>query len=83
MKTAWLGALLSVLLVCTGFAQAETVIYRSQAGEPVFSVTYPESWTVDADFDKPLTNEDGKPPPRIVEAMPGDGSRVWLGVWVP
>jgi hypothetical protein len=83
MKTAWFSALLLVLLAWTGAAQAETVIYKSRAGESVFSVTYPESWTVEYDFDKPLESAEGKPPPRIVEAMPGDGSRVWLGVWVP
>ena len=83
MKPISIGALSLMLILWLDAAQAQTVIYNSQAGDPVFSITYPQGWAVDFNFKKPLENKDALPPPRVVQAMPDDGSRIWLGVWLP
>ena len=62
---------------------AQTVTYNSPSGEPIFSITYPEGWSVDFNFDKSDKDQTDTPPPRVVEAMPDDGSKLWLGIWVP
>ncbi|MFC1665578.1 hypothetical protein ACFL17_08130 [Pseudomonadota bacterium] len=83
MKSISISSLFVLLIAWLGAVQAQTVIYNSQAGDPVFSITYPQGWSVDFNFKKPLENKDAPPPPRVVQSMPDDGSRIWLGVWLP
>lgn len=59
------------------------MVYETHDGRPVFKIKYPAGWVVDLDFDKPRKDHPGPPPPRVVEAMPNDGSLVWLGIWMP
>ncbi len=43
---------------------------------------FPDGWRLDLDFDPPAEGIDAPPPPRVVEAIPKDGARLWLGTWV-
>ena len=81
LKTSFL--LLVFLLSLSGIrsASAHTFIYNLTDGTPVFSVDFPDGWRLDLDFDPPAENIDAPPPPRIVEAIPKDGAKLWLGTW--
>lgn len=74
-----------VFLALPGLATAETVIY-DEGEEPLLSITYPEGWLIDtnyiADAKAAGTYTGGEPEIRIVEAMPDDGTRLWIGIWV-
>jgi hypothetical protein len=65
--------------------QAQTLVYED-AGEPLFVVEFPPDWLVDTDFldeARAAGNVDEAGPRlRILEAMPVDGSKLWLGFWV-
>ena len=74
---------LLTILLWSGFAKAQTMVYETADGEPVFKITYPAGWTLDLRFDEPRNDLERPPPPRVVEAMPSDGSLVWLGIWIP
>ncbi|MDJ0958754.1 MAG: hypothetical protein QNI91_17945 [Arenicellales bacterium] len=63
-------------------AGAHTFIYNLVDGTPVFSVDFPDGWRLDLDFDPPAEGIDAPPPPRVVEAIPKDGAKLWLGTWV-
>lgn len=74
-----------VLVVATAFylsqAHAHTFIYNLENGTPVFRVSFPDGWRLDLDFDPPDEGIDAPPPPRVVEAIPKDGAKLWLGMW--
>lgn len=73
------------LIVGTGWflpAQAHTFVYNLIDGTPVFSMSFPDGWRLDLDFDPPAVELDAPPPPRVVEAIPKDGAKLWLGAWV-
>lgn len=63
----------------------ETVEYKRD-GKILFTIDYPEGWNVDTDFVAEAkaagTWGDGGPQIEIVEAMPADGMRAWIGVWI-
>ena len=63
-------------------AGAHTFIYNLADGTPVFSMDFPDGWRLDLDFDPPAEDIDAPAPPRVVEAIPKDGSKLWLGTWV-
>ena len=63
-------------------AGAHTFIYNLADGTPVFSMDFPDGWRLDLDFDPQTENIDAPPPPRVVEAIPKDGAKLWLGTWV-
>jgi hypothetical protein len=77
-------AVLTVLL-CAASGKAEPVTYE-HGGEPLFSIAFPEGWFVDNDFVADAraagTYKGGEPSLRILEAMPGDGTKLWFGIWV-
>jgi hypothetical protein len=74
LAVAWLGA--------TAVAREEKVVYE-HAGRPLFSFTLPDRWILDTDFgDEARAAGVAGPGIRIVEAMPGDGTKLWLGAWV-
>lgn len=54
-------------------------------GEDLISITYPEGWIIDteyvADAKAAGTYEGGEPEIRVVEAMPEDGTKLWIGIW--
>jgi hypothetical protein len=82
MKTSVASMLLAVAVLCTSQAHAHTFIYNLEDGSPVFRVSFPDGWRLDLDFDPPDEGTDAPPPPRVVEAIPKDGARLWLGMWV-
>lgn len=72
------------LLVLPSLSRAESLTYR-HAGSPLFSITFPDAWYVDTDFEAEAqaagTDTGEAPGVRIVEAMPGDGTKLWFGIW--
>lgn len=76
--------LLLALIMTPGLAQAEPLTYQHE-GEPLFSITFPDGWYVDTDFASDAkaagTDEGGESEIRILEAMPGDGTKLWFGIW--
>ena len=77
LAVAWLGA--------TALAREEKVVYEHE-GRPLFSFTLPDRWILDTDFGDEAraagVDRGTGPEIRIVEAMPGDGTKLWLGAWV-
>jgi hypothetical protein len=77
--------LMLVLLFLPALVQARTVVYEQGKG-PLFAVTFPQDWFVDTDFlDEARAAgaaDNAAPAIRIVEAMPIDGSKLWIGLWV-
>ena len=75
----------AVILLTSGSGWAETLTYDHE-GESLFSITFPDGWFLDTDFVDEAkaagSYEGGEPEIRIVEAMPGDGTKLWFGVWV-
>lgn len=82
LKNSILGVVLSVFLYWPTGSWAHTFIYNLVDGTPVFSVDFPDGWRLDLDFDPPAEGIDAPPPPRVVEAIPKDGAKLWLGTWV-
>lgn len=79
--------LVAVLLLAFAAAgsRAQTLIYEHE-GRSLFSITFPEAWLVDLDFEDEAreagTYQEGEELElRIVEARPSDGSRLWVGLW--
>jgi hypothetical protein len=77
LALAWLGA--------TALAREQKFVYNHE-GRPLFSITLPDRWFLDTDFGDEAraagVDKGGGPEIRIVEAMPGDGTKLWLGAWV-
>ena len=48
----------------------------------MFRVSFPDGWRLDLDFEPKAEGIDAPPPPRVVEAIPKDGAKLWLGMWV-
>ena len=76
---------LLILLALTGFTWAQTPIIYSVQGQHYFSIDIPDSWMVNVgtENDEAVTPEGDAPESRLITAMPGDGSPLWLGMWVP
>jgi hypothetical protein len=80
------GIRLFILLMCLpALAQAQALVYE-EAGVPLFAVEFPADWLVDTDFlDEAQAAgavDAAGPQLRILEAMPADGGKLWLGFWV-
>jgi hypothetical protein len=79
-----------LLVLClsalAGAAEAQTLTYDHDDA-PLFSITFPDGWLVDLNF-RQEAEEAGtvaageEPELRVVEARPGDGRHVWVGLWV-
>ena len=82
LKTSVLVFVLTLGLTGMPSAGAHTFIYNLTDGTPVFSLDFPDGWRLDLDFDPPAEGIDAPPPPRVVEAIPKDGAKLWLGTWV-
>ena len=72
--------LASIAALSLSGVYAHTLIYTLQDGTPVFRISVPDGWRLDLDYDTPRDAEDD--PPRVVEAIPKDGAKLWLGMWV-
>lgn len=77
--------LILFLIVFPALVQAQSFVYE-QEDQPVFAVDFPEDWFVDKDFlDEARaagTVDNGRPEIRIIEAMPMDESKLWIGLWI-
>ena len=82
MRTTRLCLALLTLSWCAA-AIAHSFVYEDEDGTPVFRISYPQGWLLELDFAAPDPGGDAPPAPRVVEAMPKDGSLLWLGTWVP
>jgi hypothetical protein len=73
------------LILAPGLCRAATIEYEHD-GAPLFSITFPDGWYVDEDYDAEAkaagTHEGSDAGIRILEAMPADGTKLWFGVWV-
>lgn len=76
------ASLLVLTTIWAPHANAHTFIYNMADGTPVFRVNFPDGWRLDLDFEPPVKGIDAPPPPRVVEAIPKDGGKLWLGLWV-
>lgn len=80
-------SVLALIVSCLmpAFTEAGPLTY-SHGGEPLFSLVFPDSWIVDTDFVEEAeaagNYKGGEPEIRLVEAMPGDGSKLWFGIWI-
>lgn len=72
-------------LGATALASEQKFVY-SHEGRPLFSFTLPDGWLLDTDYADEAraagVDAGSGPGIRIVEAMPGDGTKLWLGAWV-
>jgi len=82
MKTCVAILLLALSAGWLSPARAHTFIYDLEDGTPMFRIHIPDGWRLDLDFDPALEGVDVPPPPRVVEAIPKDGAKLWLGMWV-
>ena len=86
MKRLALVVVLAVAcLAATALAREQQFVYNHE-GRPLFSFTLPDRWFLDTDFTDESraagVDQGAAPEIRIVEAMPGDGTKLWLGAWV-
>ncbi len=83
--------LCSVLLVVVATvtlgsaAQGQVLVYEID-DEPLFEIDFPSGWLVDLDFKDEARaagayTEGEELRIRIVEANPGDGAEIWVGLW--
>lgn len=82
MKLCRTAAFLVFGVFFTAQAQAHTFIYNLEDGTPMFRTSFPDGWRLDLDFEPKVEGIDAPPPPRVVEAIPKDGAKLWLGMWV-
>ncbi len=76
--------LVLAVLCMPSLVHGQSLIYEGIEG-PLFSVEFPADWIVDVDFlDEARAAgvaDTVASPLRIVEAMPNDGSKLWIGFW--
>lgn len=74
-----------ILFMAGGAAQAQVSITYSSQGNQYFTMAIPDSWrvTVGFEIDPALMPEGERPMARLITAMPGDGTPLWFGMWVP
>ncbi len=78
-------ALFLVLVTTMAVADDPITVTYDLDGEDVISIDYPGGWRVDTDYIPEAkaagTFKDGKAQIRVVEAMPTDGTKLWIGIW--
>ncbi len=82
MKT--LCSVLLIALTAT-VVQGQALVYEVD-DKPLFEIDFPEGWLVDLDFKDEAKaagayTEGEELRIRVVEANPGDGAEVWVGLW--
>ena len=80
-----LGLIFITLLLAGGAAQAQVSINYSSQGSHYFTMTVADSWRVNvgSEVDPSQVPEGERPMARLITAMPGDGTPLWFGMWVP
>ena len=66
-------------------ADAQVSITYSSWGKHFFTMTIADNWRVNvgAEADTEQVQEGERPMARLITAMPGDGTPLWFGMWVP
>jgi hypothetical protein len=74
-----------ILLLAGGVAEAQVSINYSSQGTHHFTMTIADSWRVNVGSEEDASQlpEGEKPMARLITAMPGDGTPLWFGMWVP
>jgi len=80
-----LSLIFFILFMAGGVVQAQVSVAYSSQGKQHFTMTIPDSWRVNVGFevDPALMPEGERPMARLITAMPGDGTPLWFGMWVP
>ncbi len=79
------GLIFIILIMAGGAAQAQVAITYSTQGKQHFTMTIPDSWRVDVGSEGNAAEipEGERARSRLITAMPGDGTSLWFGMWVP
>jgi len=74
-----------ILFLAGGVAQAQVSINYSSQGTHHFTMTIADGWQVNvgSEADPSQVPEGKRPMARLITAMPGDGTPLWFGMWVP
>lgn len=80
-----MGLIFFFLFLAGGVAQAQVSINYSSQGTHHFTMTIADSWRVNVGSEEDASQlpEGEKPMARLITAMPGDGTPLWFGMWVP
>ena len=82
----WKSITLSVALLALSMtASASLSVTYENAGKKHFTMEVPDTWIVNVgtEEDKAAGESDRGPAPRVVTAMPEDGTTLWFGTWIP
>lgn len=73
------------LFLAGGAVQAQVSINYSSRGTHHFTMTIADSWRVNVGSEEDASQlpEGERPMARLITAMPGDGTPLWFGMWVP
>lgn len=74
-----------ILFLAGGVAQAQVSINYSSQEVHHFTMTIADSWRVNvgSEGDSSQVPEGDRPMARLITVMPGDGTPLWFGMWVP
>jgi hypothetical protein len=79
------GIALVLLLLSAGPGVAGISIIYQSLGAEHFTMAVPDRWMVNVgrEPDTSELDKNGRLLPRLVTAMPGDGTPLWFGIWIP
>jgi len=87
MQKKMLGLIAILLFVSAGLglAQAQVSIIYSAHGRQYFTMSIPDDWRINVgnEDDSEKRSADQRMQPRLITAMPNDGTHLWFGMWVP
>ncbi len=77
--------MLFLSLLADGIALAQVAVTYSSGGKDFFTITMADNWrlNVGAESDPARSTEGNVLRARLMTAMPGDGTPLWFGMWVP
>ena len=80
-----LNLIFFILFLAGGTAHAQVSINYSSQGTHHFTMTVADSWRVNVGSEEDASQlpEGERPMARLITAMPGDGTPLWFGMWVP
>jgi len=74
-----------IITVNTAFANDNVTVSYTTGNKSYFSFEVPDDWKINVGFEvDPAKIPKGEvPKPRMISAMPNDGTRLWFAMWVP
>ncbi len=77
--------LMVFLLWTGGVAQAQVTVTYSSGGKEFFTITVADNWRLNVGVEggQDQAIESDTLMARLMTAMPGDGTPLWFGIWVP